>query len=165
MSRIECIYAKNMRMLVMKKILSMLLVVIVVLVGCGSSNSLANQLESSDKIEYVAFVQGQGMSSSGMRCYAEENIDDIDEMLAIFSEVSSDGEKFEEYLYEGFHRLDYPSICIQYLSGDTITILWEIGTGVLMYDDVEYYIDREKAQLLYDIFTKYSPNSGTLQRQ
>ena len=152
----------------MKKIVSLLMVVMVILSVCscgGIENSLAEQLDSIDQIEYVSFVQGQGMNSSGTRCYSKEHIDDIEAMFEIFSEVSSDGEAFEEYLYEGFHRLDYPSIRIQYLSSDKITVLWEIGTGVLIYDDVEYYIDREHAQQLYDIFTKYSPNQGTLKLQ
>lgn len=146
----------------MKRIIALFIGVMVFLMGCGSANSLANQLESSDKIEYVSFTQTY---SFGAKCYLEDCSDDIEEMFDIFDEVSSDGEPFEEYLSEGFHRLNSPNIIIQYSSGDCVTIEWESSTGVLIYNDVEYYIDMEHAQELYDIFTKYCPNQGTQKLQ
>lgn len=146
----------------MKKIICLLLVTLVILTGCGIKNTLVEQLESLDQIEYVCFNQTY---SFGVKCYLEDCSDDLEEMFDIFSEVSSDGEPFEEYLSEGFHRLNSPNIIIQYSSGDCVTIEWESSIGVLIYNDVEYYIDMEHAQELYDIFTKYCPNQGTQKLQ
>lgn len=146
----------------MKKVVGMLLIAMAVLTGCGSENTLADQLEDIDQIEYVSFYQTMLI---GSRCYPEDGIEDIENMLDIFDDVSSDKELFEEhleeYLEDGLDRLYSPVINIHYLSGDTAQIHWETGTGVLTYNDVEYYIDMEHALMLYDIFTKYSPNAGT----
>ena len=144
----------------MKKIASLLMVVMVVLTGCscgGVKNSLAEQLGSIDQIEFVTFNQLMQFSAEH---YPEDCMDDIEEMMYIFSQVSSDSEQFEEYLSEGFNVLYSANIVIQYKSGEKAMIEWETGTGVLTYNDVEYYIDIELAQTLYDIFIKYNPPYG-----
>ncbi len=68
-----------------------------------------------------------------------------------------DGEPFKEYMTEGFHVLRNPRMKILYSSEDVVVINWKIGSGILEYNGVEYYIDKEKAQKLDDIFTKYCP--------
>jgi len=145
----------------MKKLLSILLVIIAVLTGCSNEDSLANQLEDIDQIDYVSFYQTMAVGGS---CNQEKGIEDIEKMLEIFEDVSSNSESYEEnleeYLEKGFDRLSAPSIYIHYLSGDMAQIQWKTGTGILVYDGVEYYIDRAQAKMLYDIFTKYSPNIG-----
>lgn len=143
----------------MKKIISILVVVLIAFTGCSNENSLSNQLEDIDQIEYVSFYQTMLTGSS---CYPEEGLEDIENMLDIFEEVSSDSELYEEnldeYLEKGFDTLYSPVINIHYLSGDMVQIHWKTGIGVLIYNDVEYYIDREHALMLYNIYTKYSPH-------
>lgn len=49
-------------------------------------------------------------------------------------------------------------------SGDSIEIEWKIHKGILVYDDVEYYINKTLGKELYEIFTKYNPlvNGGII---
>ena len=146
----------------MKKILSLLFVMmmsIAVLSGCSNGeveNNLAEQLEL-DNVESIAFLQAGGMIGASGKAVQEDNAGDIDAVLDIFAKVTSDGEPFEEYKSEGFYKLYYPSIMIRYSPEEYVVIKWEIGKGILIYNDVEYYINKEYGKELYDIFSKYCP--------
>ncbi|MBE5939952.1 MAG: hypothetical protein E7266_06090 [Lachnospiraceae bacterium] len=149
----------------MKKIISVLLIAVFVLSGCGSKktevveNALATQLDK-EKIESVVFCQGTGIMRFGKGCDTNSGKEDIDAVINAFSKASSDGEPFEEYKSEGFHKLYEPAIVINYESGEKAEIKWEIMTGVLIYKDTEYYISKTQAQKLYNVFTKYNPQTS-----
>ncbi len=137
-------------------------VAIFLLVGRGDNaveNNLAEQLKCIEEIESFAFVQSGYV---GGWADIEDCADDVEVVLDIFAMVSSDGKPFEEYI-DGFHVLRNPRMMIRYSSGEEVVINWRIGRGILEYNDIEYYIDKQKAQKLYDIFTKYSPYYSGLQ--
>lgn len=126
-------------------------------------NALSKQLSESGQIDSVIFVQGQGINSHRGGCDKEDSAEDIVALINVFMQVSSDGEAFDEYKSEGFHKLNTPSIIINYTSGESDTIEWEIGKGILVHNETEYYIDKQQAQKLYDVFTKYNPYVTGLQ--
>ncbi len=155
----------------MKKITKVVLMVLVALCvvvivwqmhfnGCdGNSveNALSEQLKSVDEIESIIFIQGGVVAGCSGGVTKEDCAEDIEAVYEIFTRISSDGESFKDYMTEGFHRLYEPAIKIVYSSEESIRIEWKIQEGIFVYNETEYYIDRELAQKLYDIFTKYCP--------
>ncbi len=116
-------------------------------------NNLAEQLKGIEEIESFGFFQDYYNGGWGD---IEDCYEDVEAILNIFSQVSSDGEPFEEYI-NSFYVLRNPRMKIRYSSGEEVVINWKSGRGILVYNDVEYYIDWQKAKELYDIFTKYCP--------
>lgn len=146
----------------MKKVISIFVIFIAmmaIVIGCASEqvdNALSEELEESSKIENVTFLLGGGVMGTG-KVTKEDCVEDIELLLDIFKKVSSDGEVYKEYEEEGFYKLYYPSICIEYSSGEVININWEIEKGILTYNDTDYYVDKEKGKEIYDVFIKYCP--------
>ncbi len=155
----------------MKKIISLLLIAMVILTGCNINtedikkvaNSLSDKLKEANQVESVVFYQGEGINRFGGGCSKEEGFEDIKTIMSLFMNVSSDGEPFEEYKEEGFHKLITPTITIKYKSGESVDIVWDIERGVLEMEGKEYYISKKQAQTLYNIFTKYNPYKDNLQ--
>ncbi len=148
----------------MKKVIYVIIIMVLLLIGCGKKenevekeNVLSMKLVEIEQIEAIKFVQGEGTMRHIVACNKEEGQKDIEAVMDVFDKVSSEGELDESYKKEGFSKLYLPSIEIVCSSGDEIIIKWEIQEGKLIYGEEEYYISKELAQELYDVFIKYNP--------
>lgn len=150
----------------MKKIIlitTAVLLIITTACGCSKTKPENDIVDNcliekfpAEEITTIVFVQGKGTMRDAVRCNRDENAEDIDSVVEIFGKVSSDGEPSENYDKSGLWSLNYPSIEIDFSSGNEMIIEWEMDDGILIYDGEEYYISNKLARELYSIFTKYN---------
>lgn len=127
----------------------------------GQDFWLQNNVDASNQIKSVQFFQ---MSKNEMNRYggkkleSNQNEKEIEAIYNIFSKLSTKN-PLKQYSIDGYQLVE-PSIQFVLEGDQVITVEWNLSKGTMVYNNSTYYIEKEDAEDLYELFKTYNDYWG-----